>query len=135
MHTLEDKLKEVCLELHGYTAAIMLPNYTKEVLESRYHYNLDPSWAKLTNAFDASTNNGTAFTTGQPVIKNNLGLPTLRDATHQHPIEAVIVVPIMESGKALGTVVVIADNPKVTFGETELTILDNFATEAVKYIR
>lgn len=134
MHILEEKLKAICLELHGYTAAIMLPDYDKKVLESRYYYNLHPSWAELTNTFDTSTNNGTAFTTGKSVIKNNLNLPTLRNAEYQHSIEAVIVTPIVESEKIIGTVVVIADDPKITFGETELETLKNFATEIKKYI-
>lgn len=66
-------LKQLCIDLHAFTAAVMLPDYEEKVLKTVYSYNLHPSWTALTNQFDLTTNNGTAFTSGKDVIKNHVG--------------------------------------------------------------
>lgn len=129
-----NQLKVLCDDLHGFTASIMIPNYSKNVLESRYYHNLHKEWASLTNHLDESTDNGTAFTTGKPVIKNNLGLKTLRQSKHQHPIEAVIVVPIIRGKKSVATLVVLADDPTVQFSNSDVVSLQKFIDKHLSWV-
>lgn len=124
-------LQEVCSEIGGFTAAVMIFDEKEELLKTKYSYNLPESWAALTNTLDTSTDNGTAFIEQRTVIRNKLRLPTLRSASPNHPIETVIVVPLSRQDRRIGTLVVLGDGVDVTWGKKEERVVKKVAQQIV----
>lgn len=127
-------LEQLCNDLSAYTAAVMLPDYSRKVLKTVYSYNLHPTWAALTNPFDHSTNNGKAFTTGESVLKNHAHEKTLRTAEYQHPIESIAVVPIKLSNQIVGTLVVLGDDENIEFDNDSLRLIYEAAEDIAAII-
>lgn len=119
MHEIDVIIAQACHEISGFTGAVMIFDNEAKLLRTKYSYNLPKSWAELTNTLDSSTDNGTAFTEQRAVIRNHLGLPTLRDTKPDHAIESVVVVPVTKNSAILGTFVVLGDDQTANWGSTQ----------------
>lgn len=127
MNTIEAIIAQCCTKIGGFTAAVMIFDDKDKLLKTKYSYNLPKSWAELTNTLDTSTDNGTAFTEQRTVIRNHLGLSTLRNTKPDHAIESVIVVPITKDETMLGTLVVLGDSPGASWDGSEEGVMRDAA--------
>lgn len=97
--TMQEILQRLVLSLNAECAAIMEYSHETNNLICIADYNLPEKWRLLVNEPDESSMNGTVYSSGAPIIKNNLLLQLA-----EHDVKSVLIVPIENDGEIKGTI-------------------------------
>jgi hypothetical protein len=131
---LPEKLREICRQVNGWGAAIMKPDYDKNLLICIEHFNLPDDWVSLTSPLDDTTLNGTSFTKNRVIIRNHLHQKSVRNAPTQHAVEAIIIVPLIRDTQTIGTIEIIADDINVRFGPEQQIQIEEAVSDFIGLI-
>ena len=122
MYSLETLVKDI----GASSAAIMVPNTAEKYLYCFDSYNMPTEWVEIKNSFDkySSYGNVHVYKTGNPKITNSLKIPF-----HGHYIESVMIVPIKQKDKVIGTLELIHSSLNKTFNKSDLQKAVDFSNK------
>jgi putative methionine-R-sulfoxide reductase with GAF domain len=128
-----DLLGRAVKETGSWAAAIMTPNEKHGVLDCGPNVGFPEDWAHITNALDQTTGNGRCFLSGQPALIEGVPISQPDGGSTFHYMSAIVVVPIRDKGKVVGTLEVIKDTPKARFSKKEISLLEDIALNLSPY--
>jgi len=102
---MHEQLQKLVRTLNAECGAVMGYNKRKDILYCMAEYNLPDKWKLLVNEADERSMNGKVYSSGSPIIKNNL-LFQLKG----HEVTSVLIVPIENDNKIIGTIEILNKN-------------------------
>lgn len=122
---MKERIETIVKEMNASSGAIMVRSKEDEnLLVCDASYNMPTVWEELVNKVEDSPNNmnGTVAFTGKPIIANGVN-----KIFHGYPVNSVIVVPVIKSGKVVANIEVISDTDDRIFDESDLEYLQEKA--------
>jgi hypothetical protein len=122
---MEKVIKKIVEELNASSGAIMVRSPKDDnLLVCGASYNMPKVWDNLVNTVEDNPKNlnGTVAFTGKPITANKVN-----KIFHGYPVNSVIVVPVLRSGKVVANIEVISDTDKRFFSDEDLKYLQKEA--------
>lgn len=122
---LEDEIKRIVTEMKASSGAIMVRSDEDEnLLVCIASYNMPKAWDVLVNRVEDNPKNlnGTVAFTGKPITANKINI-----IFHGYPVNSVIVVPVLNSGRVIANIEVISDTDERFFSDEDLKFLQKEA--------
>jgi transcriptional regulator with GAF, ATPase, and Fis domain len=99
---MKELIKELVVSLQAECGCIMLYDSNENLLYCAAEHNLPENWKHLTNYPDETSMNGLVYSSGEPLIKNNLLLNL-----SGHEVKSVLIIPIEKDLEIIGTIEVV----------------------------
>lgn len=115
-------LRTLVESVNANCAAIMKPHPTKPFFYCFESFHVNPDWKNIKNPIDSSTNNGIAYTTGKPVLKEHIDKEYVG-----HFLSSVLVVPIVKDMVIQGTLEIIITDQTKSFPPDAIKKAQEFA--------